>query len=253
MDIVGKKHLMKLYLRHITLFFCTIGFTLVLLISSCGKSENVIVTKEYVLNSYSIAYVNAISDIILVQDTGYKMIYKGSEEIFKDISVNIANDTLFITDTRKRLLKIDDRPAMYLHFENLRSLVTFKPATVGNTDTLKLNYFYLYSIGELGEVELTLDCNTFGLDNSANTLGRYVIRGKSDIVYMFNRYGSTIIADNLICREARVINESIGDVYIHAEEILNVYLWATGNIYYTGNPVIQVVEKRDSGRLIKFP
>ncbi len=228
------------------------GLLLVMLLNSCTKNNNEAILKEQKLAHFDIAYVNAISDIVLVQDTGYSLIYKGSEEIYNDLSVNIIHDTLFITDTKKRLFKIDDRPTFYLHFENIRSLVTFKPAAISNKDTLKLNYFYVYSIGEIGEVELTVDCGTFGLDNSANTLGRYYIKGRADMVYMFNRYGCTLIADSLVCREARVINESIGDVYVHAEEILTVYLWATGNIYYIGDPMLQVVEKRNSGSLIKL-
>ena len=223
---------------------------LLFLLISCNVSDDSIIQKEYILPNYSVAYINLISDITLVQDTCYEMIFKGTQRNLDNFEFEIRDDTLFVSNLRKMLFRIEDIPAISLHFINLRSLVTYKPATVHNKDTLHLGYFYFYPIGEIGEASLIVNCETFGLDNSANSLGHFYVRGLAGNVYLFNRYGCSIFTDSLLCREAQVINESIGDVYINASENLRVYLWGTGNIYYYGEPNIQLIEKRNTGRII---
>ncbi|MBN2610693.1 MAG: DUF2807 domain-containing protein [Bacteroidales bacterium] len=240
-----KKNLLEYHSMMITMVLAFAIF------SSCTK-QNIDITKEEALQNFSVIHVHRNSEIVLVQDTCYKIVAEGEDRAVENTVWEVKNDTLRIKSRNSPIFRIEEVPRLTLHFPDLTWLTTFKPARIYNTDTLKLNYFYVYSIGEIGELNLVVDCNTFGLDNSANTLGNFFIKGKASLAYLFNRYGSTIYADSLFCREVQVINESVGDVYISASEQLRVYLWSTGNIYYYGNPDISIVEKRNSGELVRL-
>jgi len=95
---------------------------------------------------------------------------------------------------------------------------------------------------------LTFNCEVFDMANSANTLGHYYFRGKTDVLILYNRYGSTIFADRVKANTALIINESSGDVYVNVKNQIDVKLQGTGNIYCKGKPdVINILEDRGKG------
>jgi hypothetical protein len=65
------------------------------------------------------------------------------------------------------------------------------------------------------------------------------------------RYGATVYADSLYCKYGEVTSETIGNVFVNASEYLNVSIMSAGNIFYYGNPVIYINEKRGVGSLIQ--
>ncbi len=211
-----------------------------------------IIRKELSLNEYRYISIYGIYNLILIQDTIHKLTMEGTADVIDDIEAQVVADTLVIRDTHKNLFRIEEKPTLYLHFSDLARLVTHNPVQVNNEDTLKLDRFYFYPLGEIGEASLTVESNFFGLDNSANTLGRFYVRGRTHAVKFFNRYGSSIYADSLVSQIVQVFNESAGDVYVNAGELLEVYIWGPGNIYYSGNPVIEIVERKDSGQVLKM-
>jgi hypothetical protein len=224
----------------------------------CGCSgiftsdEGEIIRKELSLDEYRYISIYGIYHLILKQDTIHRLTMEGTADVIADIEAQVISDTLVIRDAHKDLFRIEEKPTLYLQFSDLACLCTHNPAKVTNEDTLKLDHFYYYSIGEIGEASLTVECNYFGLDNSANTLGRFHIRGRTHIAKFFNRYGSSIYADSLVSQIVQVFNESIGDVYVNAAELLEIYIWGPGNIYYLGNPVIEIVENKNSGQVLKM-
>lgn len=238
--------------------FCFFLWKLAALMVFCGCNgiftgdDGEIIRKEVSLNEYRYISIYGIYNLILKQDTAHKLTMEGPADVIDDIKVQVIDDTLVIRDIHKDLFRIEEKPVLCLQFADLACLCTYNPAKVTNEDTLKLDRFYYYPIGEIGEASLTVECNFFGLDNSANTLGRFHIRGRTHTAKFFNRYGSSIYADSLVSQIVQVFNESAGDVYVNAGELLEIYIWGPGNIYYSGNPVIEIVEKKDSGQVSKI-
>ena len=247
---------MKDCLQYKTLFMIISILIVIPGLSNCDgifesrKKESV--KKVLRLEDFSHINIYGICNLVLRQDTFNLLTMEGVKDVVSDIEVKIMNDTLIIRNNNNRLFRIDERPSLCLIFKNISYLWTFDPVNVSSFDTLALDWFYYYPIGEIGEADLTINCGFFGLDNSANTLGRFYIKGKANDVHFFNRYGSSIYADSLISKEMQVINESIGDVYIQVENKLRVYIWGSGSIYYTGDPEVQVIEDRGTGNVVKL-
>jgi hypothetical protein len=126
------------------------------------------------------------------------------------------------------------------------------PVNVSNTDTIRADQFNVVAVGEIAEVRLVFKCNHFYVVNNSNTLGYFHFIGKAESCWIWNRYGSCMYADSLICKEAAVYNESVGDVNINASALINASIRGPGNIYYHGNPVINIIEKRGKGNVLRI-
>jgi hypothetical protein len=85
-----------------------------------------------------------------------------------------------------------------------------------------------------------------------NTLGNFHICGKSDFADLSVRYGASMDARELKCTEAEVYNSSAGDIYVNASGSLRAYISGTGNIFYYGNPALEIMEKTGEGRPIRI-
>ena len=206
--------------------------------------------REIPLNDFHAVRISGIYNIVLIQDSTNHLVITGRDNI-NSIDAIIINDTLIINDNKKISLN-PEKNTITLHFSNIDFLQTNDPVYISGTDTLRADQFIYEAIGEIAEVRLTIDCNYFLIVNSANTLGNFHISGKAIFCTIFNRYGSTVFADRLICKSAEIVNESVGAVYISASEYIKAFIWGPGNIYYSGDPVIEIGEKKGNGRLIRL-
>jgi hypothetical protein len=228
-----------------------IFITILICFCSCSKiqgdNEPVIISG---LGNFKVAKVRGIYNIILVQDTLNMIVVSGSEHL-NSISAGVIDDTLEITDHKNLSLK-PGRNTLEVHFKKLEYLTTYDAVHVTNTDTLNVERFSYDALGEISEAELALNCNYLFLCTSANTLGNIKLSGRANYFSIFNRYGSSIIAPDLKCREVFVTTQSIGNDYVYATDFLQVYIWGPGNIYYRGNPLTDVVEKTGPGNLVRL-
>jgi hypothetical protein len=206
-------------------------------------------TRKIPLEDFHAVRISGIFNIVLTQDTENRLEITGSNDI-NTINAVVVNDTLII-DTHKKMSLNPAKNTLSLHFKNLKHLVTYDPVNVTNTDTIKSEDFRYAALGEISEVSLTIESNYLLVMTSANTLGYFHIYGKTNICSFYNRYGSVIFAGSLICSNAEITNESIGDVYINASEKITVSICGPGNVYYYGNPVIEIAENRGTGRIMR--
>lgn len=207
-------------------------------------------TREIPLVDFHDVKINGIYNLVLVQDSTDKLVIKGKNDIGSIDAITRA-DTLFIDDNKKRSFN-PDKNSLVLHFTHLNQIEFYGPVKFTNRDTIKADNFTLIAVGEIAEVRLVIKCNSLVVLNNSNTLGYFHLIGKTTEAWFWNRYGSCMYADSLICRNAVVYNESIGDVHINASDNLNAFIRGPGNIGYYGTPVITISEKRGTGNLIRL-
>jgi hypothetical protein len=223
-----------------------------LLIISCQKiifneNEN---TKEVLLEDFHAVKFSGIYNIVLNQDSANRLVIAGKKDI-NSIDAVIKDDTLIIDDHKKMSFNTG-RNTLSLHFSNLEYIATYDPVNISNTDTIKADLFYYDAIGEIAEARLVIDCEYLYVVNYPNTLGYFYFSGKVDGCTFINSYGCSIFADSLSCKNAVIDNGSAGDVYINASENIQALIRGTGNIYYYGSPVVGIVERIGSGKLIRI-
>jgi hypothetical protein len=235
---------MKSAIKYIILFSLSI--------SSCQKIlfNNDTKTREIILEDFTAVKIFGIYNIILVQDPTNRLVITGSYDI-SSVDATVINDTLIIDD-HKNFSFNADKNSLILHFSNLSYLETNDPVNISNKDTIKANRFKYDGIGEITEARLVIDCDQLIVSNSANTLGFFHFIGKAEYCLLWNRYGSGMFADSLLCRDADIYTESIGPVNINASDHISAFIRGPGNIYYHGNPEIEIIEKNGEGKIIKL-
>ena len=207
-------------------------------------------TRQLYLGDFNAVKISGIYDLVLIQDSTNSLVITGSNNI-SSIDAIIRNDTLIIDDHNKMSLNTKIN-RLALHFTNLKFMVTFDPVNVSSIDTIIADQFIYHAIGEISEVSLKISCNYFLIASSANTLGYFYLSGKTDNCVLFSRYGCSIFAESLLCKNAEIINESIGDIYVNVSDNIKAYIWGPGNIYYHGTPDIEIAEKRGDGKIIRL-
>lgn len=205
-------------------------------------------TREISLNDFHAANISGIYNFILIQDSTNRLVITGKKDI-NSISAIIKDDTLIIDDHKK--LSFDpEKNTLALHFSNLGQVIFSGPVNVTNIDTIRADNFTFEATGEIAEVRLVIKCNHLVALNNSNTLGYLHFIGKAESCWIWDRYGSCMYADSLLCKSAVVYNESVGDVNVNASQYIEAFIRSSGNIGYHGNPVIKIFENRGGGRII---
>lgn len=212
--------------------------------------DDEISTREIYLDDFSALSVNGIYDLVLVQDSANMIEITGSNKISL-IDAVIENDTLIIDDHKKFSLNTF-RNQLIIHFSTLDFISTNDPVNISNRDTITADRFVYHGIGEITEASFIINCNYLYVATSANTLGNFYFSGRASYCLLWNRYGSGMFADSLICSDADIYTESVGPVNINASEHIRAFIRGPGNIYYYGNPVIDIEEKTGEGKIIKI-
>ena len=207
-------------------------------------------TREIPLGDFHAVKISGIYNVVLTQDYENKLVITGKNDI-NSINATVIDDTLII-EKHKNSPFNTGKNNLTLHLSSLEYLVTYDPVNIRNTDTLKGERILYDAIGEISEVNMTVDCDLLVVVNSANTLGTFYLYGKAATCSFFNRYGCTIFAGGLSCSYAEITNESVGDVHINASERILAYIWGPGNIYYYGIPLIEIAEQKGKGTVIKL-
>jgi hypothetical protein len=205
-------------------------------------------TREILLKDFHALKISGIYNFVLIQDSTNRLVITGKNDIHF-IDALIKDDTLIIDD-HKKLSFNPNKNTLVLHFSNLKYIDSSDPINLSNRDTIKADQFILIAEGEIAEVRLVFKCNFFLTTNNSNTLGYLHFIGKAESCWIWNRYGSCMYADSLLCKDAAIYNDSVGDVNINASDNIEAFIRGPGNICYYGNPVINLVEKRGTGKII---
>lgn len=205
-------------------------------------------SREIKLKDFHNIDISGIYDIVLVQDSSNMLIINGKNDI-NAIDIHLNNDTLIIDDHKKMSLN-PARNMLEIHFRDLNYMITRDPVNISNHDTIHSDVFQYYAVGEISETRLVLDCNYLVLTTTSNSLGYFYLSGRSDYCDLSARYGCSIFAEHLLCENADILNESVGDIHTNASVKLRVWLKGPGNIFCHSDPETEIVEQSGKGSLI---
>lgn len=221
-------------------------------IDQCLQTAGRDVNQMFELDSIGIAEIAGVFNFELVQDTSWYLEVITGENILKHIEINNSNDSLVITNNNKcAWFKGYERPHLRLHFPNLQKINVLESCYLYSVDTITSNMRIAVKT-HLAEATLILNAKKLFFITYNSTGGIYTFSGKVDQMFMAGHYNNVNDASGLIVKKAHVINESITDYKIWAEDELTVALLNTGNIYYKGNPEIIIDSVSSTGKLISL-
>lgn len=209
--------------------------------------------RDHNLPPFGEIHVNDIFDIELKTGTVHSIQMEGPERILENISFDVMEDTLQLSDMNSfKWLPDYPRVRLVVSFPDLQKIRINSPSRISSSGTLSLNSLTIISNGKMAELDLTVDTPYLYFRPASDDFGHYTFRGYAYTADMWVFGSSQLQAGELITENTRIRNYSLGDCHVHAENTLRVWLGHYGNIYYTGSPTQVIIGLMNSrGRLIR--
>lgn len=243
---------MKRLVLIISVFFC-----IVFLFNSCGKEnrwdcfkstgKETTITRELPFFDKVLVYDKL--DVILIEDSVFKVKLEGGENVLKLIYTNVQNGELMITNDNscnvvrsyKRKIKL------YVSAPKFKELTHRGVGELRTQGTLHSDSI-IYRVLNSGNMFLNVDNNL--INGVMNGMGDINIIGKTE-KHILNANGECHVnCGQLETKFSDYVLKISGPTYLNVNNELNVVIRNIGNVYYNGNPTIINKEITGSGKLI---
>jgi hypothetical protein len=215
------------------------------LLISCDYIVNLkrtgdIITRNEVWNGASKIEIWAPVRLIPVISDTSKIEIKGMDFIVDDYLLIQSDDKLVVEHKNVSRIQESKIADLFLYAPNFESIIINSPCKFYCTDTLNINNLYIAinGAGVNSSVDIMLKGNN--LTFCAYGMSKVIVNFAGQIHSANYRIegGAIVNAQELFTEKTKIVHKSYGNSYIAASETLDVKIYATGNVYYTGNPQI---------------
>jgi hypothetical protein len=233
-----------------------VSCSLVLILFACNSNFEIEKTSLTLNNTYfKEIKVKSSFNIILKQDSLFRVTIETSESSLQNISAYTLGDTLFLLDENPNKWRTNyQTPTVTIHFIEIEKFNIYAPGNISSDGVIQQNNFRFFSTQHIGVVNLYLNVQNLSLitGNSQN-MGVYNLSGSAKYSNIWIRNTCSLNAKDLLIDDARIVNNSLNDCYVHTKNRLRVTLNSSGNIYFLGNPnEIVIDEQSATGKLINL-
>lgn len=220
-----------------------------LLFFFCSCSKLNLFEKEGKYNEirYELASVTQIKNlntfnIEIIQDDEEYLLLKGGENVLKEASVSFSDQTVILDHQYQNWTRNYELITAEIHIKNLQTITVDSPAKISNLGTITGDNLYIdiTTEAELIEMKLNLAYASMKFHSHGSVSGGYEFTGICPVTaYTLNGI-INIKASNLQSQKVTLAQNGIGEAHIWAEEKLQVTVYNIGDIYYKGNPEIEI-------------
>jgi len=234
--------------------------TIITLLSSCNKTDCLGDAGEITIYKINVGNFNSIQifdtfDIYIVQDSLNIIEIELEKEFIEQIKVINDDSSLIITNENKcRFLQNSGNvPKITVHITDIDSAIFREYGRFYSKDTINTKRFLLKFIAEAGYANFIVNTEHLAVSIwGKGTTGEFYVKGKTTYLQILNDGTSFVYADSLIANYTTIHNTSRGDVKISPIKTISASIYKSGNIFYTGNPEIKLIEEFSTGKLIKL-
>lgn len=200
-----------------------------------------------------IAYFHSVTTIgscqvFFAKNSVQKVILEGEHNILPLIRTRVGSDgTLIIEPKKSYQTKIGVKA-----YISMREIRGFKITGSGTVESE-----YPFSCDELnlaiiGSGQMNINVNTQEVFSAIAGSGGIFLSGNAGFNHS-NISGSGYLNSlDLVASDCEVKTSGSGNSYVHARDILEVWISGSGNVYYKGNPAVIQSHFSGSGELIKL-
>ena len=226
---------------------------IIILLVSCEKRTGEIITEQRIIGGFNELVISDIFTIYINQDTTTSLKIEGGENILPQITTQIKDGILTLHNENKQRWSRDyERVKIWLTVKELGKIVCLEPAYIETTDTIYGKNLTIYALAGMNEGNMLLDYNYINFESSYTAGGKIFLSGRADNLRIrcFNSF--ILDAKNLRANKVEAVNKSIGDVFVHCLNELDVQIYNDGNIFYRGTPGSITADIEGNGRLIEM-
>lgn len=191
-------------------------------------------------------YVYDDIDLTLIEDESFRIEVTTGENLMEKITSEVIDGTLYLKNENIRnWARCYDYPLEIKVYHNSINNINYKSWGFLKTEGLlskdTISHFNLYVEQGSGDIDLHLNCKNLSINTNDGT-AKVTISGSSDYTYLRNRGTSPINALDLISKDAKAEIHYIGSIYVNCENKLDANIYNFGNIYYKGEPELNIYE-----------
>jgi hypothetical protein len=207
------------------------------------------VTQEIVLNqTFGEIDADQIFDIILVQDTLYKILVTCGQNLQKDVNIYIRNNILHLDqNTAYNWSRPYNKIQLEFHLVQMPQLNIYEPIELTSKGTLTMPSFSIIDFGKFSEVNVNLNVNYCQVSMSSDNFGYYQVNGTCNTADLTGWGSSIVRADSMVTKQISVIQKGWGSVYVNCTSTLEVSIESTGSVFYAGHPDSIIIDKQTQG------
>ena len=215
---------------------------------------------EYSWNGATSIEILAPCRLILVNNETQFIKIEGMDYIVDGYELLQTDDELVIDHKEINWLQEDKIANITLGAPTFRSVIFNSPGKITTLDTLKIGHFQLVINGK--GIYTTSDMRLKGGSLSLSVYGginksSHHLSGEVKSVQYTMEGGTDINALKLKTEVATIVQKSYGNIFLYVRNKLIGKIYSTGNIYYTGEPQmeVEIIENavmQASGKVIPY-
>ena len=183
-------------------------------------------------------------------DSIFKVEVEAGKKLIGLIKTELNGDTLFMTDENKcnfvRSYKHEIN--IYISSPDVKTITQYGVGLVKSTNTLVGTSLDIESWGA-GDFYLDVQCNYLRTHTHKSTA--VYITGTATTHNTELWHNSTLFGDDLKTQTTYVYDNTTGNIYCEADSQLTASIRLSGNIIYSGNPHVDVIDLGGTGTITK--
>ena len=241
--------------------FCKNSFVilLVFLLSTCKKDNmcdclkgtGKIVRQERILpHTRYFKFGKGKMTCYFTNDSVFKVEVEAGSHLIDLITTEVKGDTLFLRNDNKCNFVRSYKPEIniYISTPDLRGIIQRGVGTIKSTNTIKGDSL-LVETWSSGDITLDVDCNYFKSHLHEGTA--LYVSGNAVFHDSQMWHNSTFFGENLKTVNTYEYDNTTGNFYCNVSNSLMAHIVLSGNIIYSGNPQLDVINSGGTGKVMK--
>ena len=218
---------------------------------SCGKSNNkILLTKN--LEAFTKIQLNSTFDVVLIEDTVHSITLYGAEKRLENIQLEIVEGILNVDDAGrlKWLNPKNQKVELRISSQYFEQLKASETCFIRNEGEITSREFGLILENKANEADLNLNTDVFFYYNNFPCGGKVTLRGKTNLLKVWNYALMTVDAGELAAQDALVENHALSNCTVNVKNKLDYSIRSSGDIIVLGNPTeINAFDTDGEGKL----
>lgn len=219
----------------------------------CFKSTGAQTTENRIVSNFTSIEIKGKLDVIFVYGNDNEISITGGKNLLPKISTDVNDNKLTIDNSNKcnfmRSYK-KGKITLEVQINDLKHLNINGLGHISSKDTIISNNL---------SIEFTTGISTLNIKLKTNLLnitihdggGDIIISGISNNTNIYNNGYAMLELKSLVSNYIFLASKSQNQTFINAKNRIDVEIYNVGNVYYSGNPVINL-STFSSGELIKL-
>lgn len=197
-------------------------------------------------------------DVVLEAGTINQVYIEGWSALLPKVQIDVNQQgELTIRDTNGRSLFRNSSYRTLVHVvynQQINAIALYGDGTIVAKDTLQqASYLSILSENACGSINLYLNASNVFVGTNSDNVADIQLKGELADGLSITSWGNApIYCDELKTQHVNLHHYGRGELHVWAQQTLKAHVFATGSVYYKGNPVVYL-ERKGKGNLHHIP